>query len=168
MSLSAPHLDFPVIAYSKDGTVLVFPDLESLTTCSPHGLRTGYYDRLRLLAVDGRRYIVKSAKKARTKKRWWMRPMALGTLLTAKLDIEEDGMMTLEELKQALLEAFKHYRPTWKSQDLSYQEFAEKLEGCRSFREVRDCLAEGQAWGVSRTGDAPRGEDEPGTSDVSS
>ena len=136
MKTSAIDLTFPVIAFSKDGTILVARKMEDLTTCTPKALKNGYYDRLRILTVDGRQFVVKAATKFATSKPWWRPPLSF-SLVTVDLQIEENGRATLEELKRLLLKAFKADRAIWE-ESLDYSEFAAEVNKCRSFREVTD------------------------------
>src|SRR5437667_10124672 len=106
MKTSAIDLTFPVIAFSKDGTILVAKDIQRLITCSEAAFKGGYHAGMRILSMDGRKFIVKSAAKTGTIKRWWSPPLFLTSILV-NLEIEEAGPITLDELKQALLRAFK-------------------------------------------------------------
>ena len=113
-------------------------DSETLTTCSPQALKHGYYNGLKIAALDGRQFIVKSARKLATKKQWWIKPIFL-TLISVDLEIEENGCVSLDELKRILLKAFKANRYIWEA-SMSYEEFAREIGKCRSFKEIADYL----------------------------
>jgi hypothetical protein len=142
MAISVADLEFPVIALSRDGTILIARERERLTTCSPHALRT-YFDNLKIVALDGRRFTVKSARRISTKKRWWQRPILFLTLLKVELDFTEEGTAALDDVKKILLRAFKTDPYNWK-EPLSYREFADQVNNCGSFHELAEYIRKGE------------------------
>ena|SRR6266496_6393614 len=137
--LLSSALVFPVVAFAKDRSVNIAKDVAELTTCSHAALSGGYFDGLKVISVDGSHFVVKSAKKTGTIKHWWTSPIFL-TLVSVDLELERVGTVTLEELKQMLLKAFKALRDIWE-ESIGYEEFAGEIEKCRTYREVADYVS---------------------------
>jgi hypothetical protein len=139
MKTSVKDLTFPVVTL-EGSIVYLIKDTETITSCSPDALRTGYFKKLKIICMDGRQFAVKSANKVGVKKPWWKTPMFL-TILVVSLELEEASSVTLDELKSSLLKAFRADRASWESV-LGYKEFAAEVKKCQSFREVVDYLGQ--------------------------
>ena len=135
MRADLTDLSFPLVTFSKDGSIEIVRDLDALTTCTPTALKNGYYDGLRIVGIDGRQFVVKSARRLRTTKPWWRPPIVFFTQLAVTLDIEEAGTITLERLKGAILKAFKADRESWE-EAIGYDDFAREVDKCQSFGEL--------------------------------
>jgi hypothetical protein len=134
---SLQDLQFPIVAFGRDGSFTPIPDAEALTT-STYGLKVGAWLEARLVTVGGKQLVVKGVKPGRIAKRWWSRPIFL-TLRRVELETEPAGDVTLSEFKDMLLKMFKANRVMWEA-SLSYDEFASEIRRHSSFRELIDYL----------------------------
>lgn len=138
MNLTINDLAFPVFVL-KGNVVGLHKNAESLTSCSPQALASKHFDDLQLIAMDGRTFVVKSAKNIGTRKRWWSPPLFL-RLIKVELELLESGNIGLEVLKQRLFTAFKADPHSWECMGLTYDEFAAEVKKCSSFREIADYI----------------------------
>ena len=139
MNSTINDLVFPVIRFSKDGTVQVAMNSEDLKTTNNLAIKNGYFDQLRITCSDGKRFVVKSVRKVGTKKPWWRPPGIFETDITVEFDLEANGTATLEELKQALMKVYKRNPARWEER-LGDEEFPEGLEKCKSYQDLVEFL----------------------------
>ena len=135
--VSVSALTFPVIAF-KANDVSIHKNVVELTLASPLGVP--YFTGLRIISADGHRLIVKSAKKASTRKPWWKPPLFV-SFISVDLDIEADGDVTLGEFKEKLLKALRQDTSRLGMAGIEYREAAAHINKCSSFAEIAGYVA---------------------------
>jgi len=131
---------FPVVAFAKDRTKEFCLNARELTRCSPAALSHGYYEGLKCVAANGVRFTAKSARKIGTIKHWWSPPVFF-TLISVQLDVEDAGIVAVEELKQAFRRVFSYDPYILPSLGSSMKELDGALALCNSHQDVAEWLS---------------------------
>lgn len=138
-------LQFPILAFGYNQTLPVHHrDEESLMISTDFDLKYGYFKNLLIVDSEGKKYLVKSARKT-----GYVSCLSLSNLLgftrrLIKVDIElaQIGELSLEEFKQHTYSIMEKDVEIWEGGNEDLKEYQLKIENAKTHKEVIQAIWE--------------------------
>ncbi len=143
-AVTAPNPEFPVVCIAANGFVCSVSDGQSLGSCTPTALRSGYYDRLEVIDTAGQVFSVLGAREVprpdeKLVTHLWRRLQ--GAHIRVDLELEAREQLPLSGVQDRVCEAMAKLPAQWEAvEDLSVAQ--KRVRRARSIREVIDMFAE--------------------------
>ena len=139
--MSDPGLNYPVMALSRDTSILTVQDWPNLTACSPHAFRRGYFTDLQVIDASLRSFNVNDA---RMLGRWKALKVVIGFFSTYQVRVDlsftQPTQLTLEQAKDAVIRAVSRNHSFW-SEYGSVARFKVRLHKASTFDELASAFA---------------------------